>query len=232
MKCRRAQHLLFDFIDGMSDEVLRAELDRHLAECEGCERFAREMTGALSLLKRAPMETLDETFNWKVRLAIHRERNANRGGAAAGAWVRAWNLRYAASAGIAFAVVLGVGVGLVAHDALMRSDTMQTAQTARVAPATTDSSPAATPVSPPLVPGRPGVSGRGTLVSFGGHPMVGGGIPVGAIDPSASEAVIDSVMNDQLKLLSPDDQARFLVRWIDRLQTRLQSQQSVQTPRP
>jgi predicted anti-sigma-YlaC factor YlaD len=94
MNCRRARHLLFDFFDGVSNEALRAEVDRHLGECQDCDRFASEMTRSLALLRRVPMEPLDENFNWKVRLAIHREKNAAlERAASANAWVRAWNVR-------------------------------------------------------------------------------------------------------------------------------------------
>ena len=117
MNCRRARHLLFDFFDGASNEALRAEVDRHLGECEECDHFASEMTRSLALLRRVPMEPLDENFNWKVRLAIHREKNvALERAATANAWVRTWNLRYAVSGGLAiylFGVIGMQGVALI-----------------------------------------------------------------------------------------------------------------------
>ena len=114
MKCRRVRQLLFDFVDGLGNEALHVEVDRHLAECVDCEKFAAESKRSLALLRRAPVEPLDENFNWKVRLAIHREQRATaKRASSAGAWVRAWNFRYVASTGIAFAFVLGAGIVVV-----------------------------------------------------------------------------------------------------------------------
>jgi hypothetical protein len=224
MKCRRARHLLFEFIDGMGDEVLRAELDRHLAGCEECERFADETTRALSVLKRAPMQPLDENFNWKVRLAIHRERNARRSGAPAGAWVRAWNLRYVASASAAFAVVLVAGAWLVSNEGV--NGVLPSHTPAPVTGVERDAVPGLSSrgVSQPLVPGRVGPRSPGTPVSFGDHPTVSTGAPLGAIDASTSEAAIDSLVGVQLQLLPREEQARCLQRLISRFEYRLQSQ--------
>ncbi|HEU4366075.1 MAG TPA: zf-HC2 domain-containing protein [Candidatus Krumholzibacteria bacterium] len=233
MKCSRAQHLLFDFIDGLSNESLRVELDRHLGECPACEKFAAEMTKSLSLLHRAPLATLDENFNWKVRLAMHRERNAMRSGAAtAGAWARAWNVRYAAGAGIAFALVLVAGAGL--QRSLRLDSAPLTASTpvlqqqsapARHDVATTER-PATTGRSSTL---PPILSTGGTLVSDGSQrgSLVGDGARPGAIDdPARSEALIDSLVERQLIPLAPEERERYIQRHIHRLQSRLQSQQA------
>jgi len=186
------------------------------------------MTRALSLLKRAPMEPLDENFNWKVRLAVHRERNARRSGAPAGAWVRAWNFRYVVSAGIAFAAVLVAGVWLVSEDVLSERTSTGIARVEHdAAPG-----PAQRTLPQPLVPTRMGSGGEGTLVSFGDHPTVSTGTPVGPIDASVSEAAIDSLVGVQLESLPEDEQARCLQRLIYRFQSRLQSQQGAYSARP
>jgi hypothetical protein len=232
MKCRRAQHLLFDFIDGMSNETLRAELDRHLGECQACERFAAEMTHSLSLLRRAPRETLDENFNWRVRLAIHRERNAMRSAAAStGAWARAWNVRYAAGAGIAFAAVLVAGA-VVQRGALSPRTPVTVSQpagragTAERSVATVNRAPAQSRYF--SGPG-PMFNTEGTLVSEGtAHGgLIGEDTPLGAIDdPARSEAIIDSLVERQLIPLAPEERALYIQRQIHRLQSRLQSQQA------
>ncbi len=107
MNCRRARNLVFDFIDGIADESVRLALEGHLADCRECEKLAGEVTRSMDLLHRAPVETLDENFNWKVRLAAHKERHALQEGVASqGALFRAWNFRYAASAAAGFVVVV------------------------------------------------------------------------------------------------------------------------------
>jgi len=235
MKCSRAQELLFDFIDGLSDESLRAELDRHVGECPACEKFAAEMTRSLSLLRKVPRESLDENFNWRVRLAIHRERNAVRSGAASvGSWARAWNVRYAAGAGVAFAVVLAAGV------VMQRTGSLSPPERTAMQPdtrdvATVDPGRRVTAQRPTSVNLSPLVTSEGTLVSEG-IPLRGyaGGSPlVGAIDdPQRSEAVIDSLMEMQLTPLAPEERARFIQRQINRLQSRLQSQQTAPAVQP
>ncbi len=226
MHCRRAQHLLFDFIDGLSNELLRAELDRHLGECPSCEKFADEMTRSLALIRRAPAATLDASFNWKVRLGIHRERNAIRNRAAQpGSWARAWNLRYAAGAGVAFAIVLAAGT------ILHRSGVIESGSPTALVPAPVEKRTArevaSRPVSPLTVTPNPIVS-PGQLVANGGaRSPLAVASPLGAIDdPSRSEAVVDSLIERQLFALPPDEQMKLLERRIHRLQSLLNSRQA------
>jgi hypothetical protein len=231
MKCRRAQQLLFDFIDGMSNESLRVELDRHLGECPECERFSSEMTRGLALLRHAPTENLDEGFNWRVRLAIHRERNAPRA-AAQGHWVRAWNLRYATGAGVAFAIMLVAGV------MLFRAGTVVSPLNG---PVTIDRSvPVATPQGPVTMGdvargNQPAARTRSTLptgqlVSGGDarSSLIGEG-PLGAIDdPERSEAFVDSVFERHLVSMTTEQRVRFIERHLQRIQRyRVQSQQAL-----
>jgi anti-sigma factor RsiW len=175
MNCRRARNLLFDFFDGLSNESLRAEVERHLGECADCERFASEMTRSLALLKHTPVEPLDETFNWKVKLAIHRERNAALSRArSAGTWVRMWNVRYAVSGGLAFGAVLIAGA-LVLRDGGMPSPARTLDPPAQVAQETRSES---TGAATTLRPHSPSTSDRGQQrppgVRWPGQPESGG----------------------------------------------------------
>ena len=235
MNCRRAQHLLFDFIDGLGNDTLRVELDQHLAGCPRCEQFAAEMSRSLSLLRKMPQETLDENFNWRVRLAIHREKNTLRGRAVeSGAWARAWNMRYAAAAGVAFAVVLVAGVTLQRNGAIMfprDGGAVAPTMTQRDLPdrelAEAQRPAARTPVPYPSA-ASPLLSTE-TLVSEGAHHpgLSGAAKPLGAIDdPARSEAIIDSLVEQQLIPLAPAERAMYIRRHIQRLQSRLQSQQA------
>jgi len=227
MNCRRARHLLFDFFDGLSDESLRADVDRHLAECGECDRFASEMTRSLALLRRVPVEPLDENFNWKVRLAIHREKNAALARAqSSGAWVRTWNIRYAVSSVLAFASVLVVaavllrGGGVPAPVQFAEPTKPGVGQDGGASSQAASSMSGWTPVNP-----------EGThLVSAGGNDQDTFVGPIGAIDSARSEALIDSLINSDVGRMSAQERDLYIQRRIERLQ-HFQSQQSPPRPR-
>ena len=110
MKCRRAKTLIFNFIDGMINDSDRAALEEHLGDCASCEATATGLTKSLDLLHRAPQVQPDENFNWKLRLAIGRERDAaTRRTVVQHTWIKAWNTRFAVSAAATFAVVIAAG---------------------------------------------------------------------------------------------------------------------------
>lgn len=110
MKCRRAKTLIFDFIDGQISDSDRVALERHLGQCQTCDAEASGLRKSLDLLHRAPQVQPDENFNWKVRLAIAKERDAAaRRTSAPHVWVAAWNTRFATSAVAAFAMVVTAG---------------------------------------------------------------------------------------------------------------------------
>ena len=219
MKCRRVRHLLLDFVDGLGNEAQHAEADRHLAECPECESFAVQTRESLALLRRVPAATLDENFNWKVRLAIHREEKANaKRAASTGAWVRAWNFRYVASTGVAFALVLGAGV--VAMDRVNPASAPN--ETTIAAP-----KPAATPQSTTRFasnsgPGRTQPAPMGSLVVLGGRQADAANGTRGAIDRFQQEVVIDSLIDARLRNMTPEMRTRCIRRQIHRLQSRLE----------
>lgn len=221
MNCRRARHLLFDFFDGAGNEALRAEVDRHLGECEECDRFASEMTRSLALLRRVPLEPLDENFNWKVRLAIHREKNAAlERAASANAWVRTWNVRYAVSSSLAFGAVLVVGGMLLFRGGAFSP--LEVAQTSNSPAVTTPAGPAPVPRSTLDVPaGRDMMSTVSTR-----HTDDVGPAPLGAIDESKTDARIDSLISSDVMKLSAAEREQYYQRRIEWLQSR-KSQQHV-----
>ena len=218
MNCRRARHLLFDFFDGASNEALRAEVDRHLGECEECDHFASEMTRSLALLRRLPVEPLDDNFNWKVRLAIHREKNAAlERAASANAWVRTWNVRYVLSGGFAFAAVLVVGGFML----LQNGNVPAPAQLATQALHHSDSA------GPTLVPRStlnvPANNGMVSTVSTA-HVENMGPAPLGAIDESKTDARIDSLISSDVLKLSAAEREQYYQRRIEWLQSRKSQQ--------
>lgn len=227
MNCRRARHLLFDFFDGLSNEALRAEVDRHLGECAECDRFASEMTRCLALLRRAPVEPLDENFNWKVRLAIHREKNAALSRAqSASAWVRAWNFRYAVSSGLAFGAVLVVGA------VLLRTGSAPAPVQLSESPShvTKDAdSPSRSTVPHSTLPSSFGQDAFRT-VSTGVGDEGPSNAPQGAIDETKSEARIDSLINSDVSRMSAQERDLYIQRRIEKLKLHLQSQQPASQP--
>ncbi len=223
MKCRRVRHLLLDFVDGLGNEAQHAEADRHVAECPECESFAVQMRKSLALLRRVPAATLDENFNWKVRLAIHREEKANaKRAASTGAWVRAWNFRYVASTGIAFALVLSAGVVVmnrIAPTSTTPSETSIAQEPAGVAPQARY-----VPQSPDRGRVRMGdisrtVNTGGPIVDYPANPTNG---TRGAIDRFQQEVVIDSLIDARLRGMTPEMRMRCIQRQIHRLQSRLE----------
>jgi anti-sigma factor RsiW len=226
MKCRRTRYLLLDFVDGHGNEALHAEVDRHLAECTECERFAAETKHSLALLRRVPVELLDENFNWKVRLAIHREEKANaKRVALGGAWVRTWNVRYAASAGVAFSLALLAGIAVLRDFGSPSSTTGPVVD--RTAAVTQPTSRNEFTQSRPTRSGSPVVSvsdGRFPASARMARPSVRG-----AIDPFAQEGAVDSLIDARLVGMTPEMRARFIQRQIHRLQSQLENQSA---PKP
>ncbi len=223
MNCRRIRHLLLDFVDGLGNETLHAEVERHLSVCSECEAFSHEMKQSLALLRRVPMEPLDDNFNWKVRLAIHREqKSSTRRAASAGAWVQAWNLRYVASMGVAFAMVLGAGVvamkyigstGMSVEPAVTAAPTVRSAPRDYASPSTRGSS-------------LPVGGSQSRLVSDGSNNarVAESTAARGAIDRYAQEVAMDSLIDARLVTMTPEMRRRCIQRQIHRLQSQLESQ--------
>lgn len=225
MNCRRARHLLFDFFDGVSNEALRAEVDRHLGECEECDKYASEMTNSLALLRRVPVEPLDENFNWKVRLAIHREKNAAlERAASANAWVRAWNVRYVLSTGFALTAVLLAGGMFVARNGAIPASVQVATQ-----PSVSQDNAAEEQTSPrPLVPRStlktPVRNDLSSTVSLGHSGDNRSSAPMGAID----EAKIDSLINMEVMRLPQHERDEYIQRRINALRARQSQQPTLQ----
>ncbi len=221
MKCRRVRHLLLDFVDGLGNEAQHAEVDRHVAECPGCESFAVQTRQSLALLRRIPAATLDENFNWKVRLAIHREEKANaKRAASTGAWVRAWNFRYVASTGVAFALVLGAGVVVMQRVSPTSTESSIAAQEPAAAPQTGTRYVASAPSRQRVF--SPAPSSLVNRVSTGGaSPETANGTR-DPIDRFQQEVAIDSLLDAPLRRMTPEMRRRCIQRQIHRLQSRLE----------
>jgi hypothetical protein len=121
MKCRRAQRMINDFLDGAMGDRDRHILEEHLAGCASCDEMAKHLAKSLELLHRMEPVQPDENFTWNVRLRIAREKQALAEAASlhAGSF-GIWNRRFAVSAVAAFAVVLFGGYAVMQSSGLLQ----------------------------------------------------------------------------------------------------------------
>jgi hypothetical protein len=234
MRCRSARKLVFEFLDGLTDDAKRLNLEKHLAECTECEKLASKLTRSMDLLHRAPLESPDENFAWNIRLKLNQERNAiQQSSISLTALLRSWNLRYATAAVAGFAAVVVVGLFAVNSGlTLFGSGDQVAAPTESVEPnaaefAAEGSSP---PVDERSTP-EPFVSGGGSLgrpVSVGGGANQGRPDLTGVIDESTKPVVLDpdSITKTETEGLSPEARIHYLEGRIRLLQSNLEKCQA------
>lgn len=218
MNCRRAKKLVYDFIDGLCSETEQVELEHHLSDCEPCERHASQLTRSLDMLRRAPVEPVDDSFNWRVRLAIRKELSAARGATTSQRGLfRRWNIGYAASAVAGFAVILVAGwvaIGSMDKTAShefegLSQDKMPTVETRTIQPATGEL--AARRANSPLI-----VSQDGRL------PVRSNDAVRGAID-MLSTASRDSLVRAAVQGMTQEERMRYFRAQISRLQRQMEN---------
>jgi len=73
MKCKEAQRLLSEYIDGALDVKTASALEAHLAECGKCRGLHRELAGTVKLLKELPVIKAPEDFPERVSLRLQRK---------------------------------------------------------------------------------------------------------------------------------------------------------------
>lgn len=229
MRCRSARKLVFEFIDGLTDDSKRLELEKHLAECTECEKLASKLTRSMDLLHRAPLESPDENFAWKVRLKLNQERNAiHEGSVSSSGLLRSWNLRYAtaAVAGFAAVVVVGLfafnsGLALFDSDDRFAAPAESTEPDARNLAAERSSPPAGEKSTTETF-----VSGGGSVgrpVSVGGGTNQGRPDVTGVIDENTQPLVIvpDSIAKAETEGMPPEARIRYLEGRVRLLQSNL-----------
>jgi len=220
MNCRRAKKLIYDFIDGVCDETVQIELERHLSDCEACDQLASGLTRSLDLLKRAPVETVNDNFGWRVRLAIRKElAGARELGTSQRGLFRSWNVGYAASAVAGFAVMLVAGwiaigsvdnpIGAGSLDGLTLGDKQTTER------------PSNPPAQSEFVPSGSG-SPTVTVGENGGALSKSEDSAVGAFD-RAIPANRDSLVSEAVKGMTPEEQMQFLRKQIIELQVQIEN---------
>jgi anti-sigma factor RsiW len=69
--CRDAVALVTDYLEGGLSSRQRARLERHLAACDGCEEYLRQMRRTIEVLGRVEPEDLSpEARNAMVELLL------------------------------------------------------------------------------------------------------------------------------------------------------------------
>jgi anti-sigma factor RsiW len=58
--CQEVVELVTDYLEGVLDPATCAELEAHLATCEGCATYLDQMRRTIRALGHVPVEALDE----------------------------------------------------------------------------------------------------------------------------------------------------------------------------
>jgi len=225
MNCRRAKKLIFEFVDGLTDEKLQLDLEQHIGGCAECEKLATSLSGSLALIRHTPQEPVDENFNWKVRLAIRKERSEMQDMLSSqGSLFRAWNIRYAMSAAAGFAAILAAGWLTISLTA--PSPAGDELLTSAPRPAQQQQETEASNNSPTILRPSPTATGPGTVVSGGNNAArtAQSGRPYGAIDDVDvvnNPAAFDSLFQVHMQDVPEDVRVRILEQHMMHLQKRL-----------
>lgn len=208
MKCRNAKKLVFEFIDGLVDDTKRLELEKHIGRCPACEKLASRLTQSMDLLHRAPQEKTSENFEWNLRMRLNRERNTIRERSQSyGSAFRSWNIRYAATAVAAFAVVLAAGLIAVNSGLSPVKPSQETVAENPAGPVESSYEPAVD--KPYLLPGNTPFEklvGEG-LTRSGPIPSESRVIDV---PPVMNPAEIDSLLGVEIQSLTTEQRLRYM----------------------
>jgi predicted anti-sigma-YlaC factor YlaD len=60
IRCQQVVELVTDYLEGVLDADLRARVEEHLAECEGCTEYLEQMRTTVRLLGHVPVDSLSE----------------------------------------------------------------------------------------------------------------------------------------------------------------------------
>jgi hypothetical protein len=209
VNCRNARKFVFQFIDGIVDDTKRLELEKHLSQCPACDKLASGLTRTMDLLHRAPQEKTSENFVWNLRMRLNRERNAvQERSQSYGSVLRSWNVRYAATAIAAFAVVLAAGLLAVNSGLSPVVPSQNMVAGSDTGPA--DSSHGTAVDKPYLLPGN---SPFERLVDGGGSTAPGPVSYDGRIidsPPVMKPAQIDSLLGVEIQSLTTEQKLRYM----------------------
>ena len=70
MNCNELVELVTAYLDGSLDTVTRARVERHLAECDGCENYLQQFRVTVETLGLTPDDDLDPAFRDRLLTAF------------------------------------------------------------------------------------------------------------------------------------------------------------------
>jgi len=59
--CEEIVELVTDYLEGVLDPDMTAEVEAHLELCDGCDLYVEQMRATIQALGKVPVETLSET---------------------------------------------------------------------------------------------------------------------------------------------------------------------------
>jgi len=70
MNCNELVELVTAYLDGSLDPATRARVERHLAECDGCENYLQQFHVTVETLGLTPDDDLDPAFRDRLLTAF------------------------------------------------------------------------------------------------------------------------------------------------------------------
>jgi len=70
LDCSELVELVTDYLDGSLDLETRARFERHLLECEGCEKYLQQFRVTIKTLGRIRTDQLDPQFRDRLLTAF------------------------------------------------------------------------------------------------------------------------------------------------------------------
>ena len=76
MSCQQFVEIVTDYLEQQLDEARRLWTDEHLAECDACREYLRQMRETIAALRRLGDETLDADQRERILAAMRTARPA------------------------------------------------------------------------------------------------------------------------------------------------------------
>ena len=70
MNCNELVELVTAYLDGSLDPATRARVERHLAECDGCENYLQQFRVTIATLGKIRDDQLDPAFRDRLLTAF------------------------------------------------------------------------------------------------------------------------------------------------------------------
>jgi anti-sigma factor RsiW len=71
--CQEIVELVTDYLEGVLDPEMTAEVEAHLELCDGCDIYVEQIRATIRALGKVPVETLSETAQAELVRAFREE---------------------------------------------------------------------------------------------------------------------------------------------------------------